>query len=409
MRSPRAVGGLRRRWLRPGHGRARSRAGDERSRRGEHPRRRRRGNGIRVTRVDHRHRHILAATTSGRIRGVLHETRDQTAMFVPVTKDARLLESPEDIAPSIASAGGEACSAPSGPVYVGIPNDFLTAKGRRSLLSAPVAPRWPELDEECLREVSGLLSSARFPLIWAGGGALRSGAGALLGEMASKLAAPAITTYGSRGLLAPEHPCFVPGPVHVREVGELWDEADVVLAVGTDFDAMMTQNWRMPAPARLISINTDTVEANKNYRSDFTLVGDARWVLAQINARIEVRPGLEKIRKRLADIGCSVEGWIASDEPQAAAFLDAIDQVVAPETAVVADMCIPGYWLADFVASRTRERLPIPWVGEPLVLVFQHLSERVWRARDPRSAFVATQASCSRAASSPQWPNCGYR
>ena len=78
-----------------------------------------------------------------------------------------------------------------------------------------------------------------------------------MGELALKLAAPVVTTYMGRGLLAPDHPCAVPGPVHAPEVGALWDEADVVLAVGTDFDGTNTQNWQMPAPPTLIAVNVD--------------------------------------------------------------------------------------------------------------------------------------------------------
>ena len=82
---------------------------------------------------------------------------------------------------------------------------------------------------------------------------LRAEAGPLVGELALKLAAPVLTTYMGRGLIAPDHPCAAPGPVHAPELGALWDEADVVLAIGTDFDGTNTQNWQMPAPPMLIS------------------------------------------------------------------------------------------------------------------------------------------------------------
>ena len=99
----------------------------------------------------------------------------------------------------------------------------------------------------------------------------------------------------ARGLLAPDHPCAVPGPVHAREVGALWDEADVVVAIGTDFDGTMTQNWKMPAPPVLIALNLDEVEASKNYRADVTLVGDARAVLEQLIPRVAPRQGMSEL------------------------------------------------------------------------------------------------------------------
>src|SRR5690349_17982661 len=58
--------------------------------------------------------------------GTLHETRDQTAMFVPVTKAARMLADAEEIAGAALDCGRNALSAPTGPVYLGIPTDLLS-------------------------------------------------------------------------------------------------------------------------------------------------------------------------------------------------------------------------------------------------------------------------------------------
>src|SRR3712207_7641038 len=53
---------------------------------------------------------------------------------------------------------------------------------------------------------------------------------------AGRLAAPVVTTFGGRGLLPPDHPCLVPGPPHIPAVGRLWDEADLVVSLGSDLD-----------------------------------------------------------------------------------------------------------------------------------------------------------------------------
>ena len=169
----------------------------------------------------------------------------------------------------------------------------------------------PVLDRAC-----ALMKGAERPLIWAGGGAVRSGAGRLVAELALRLAAPVITTYLGRGLVPPEHPCAVPGPIHARAVGALWDEADLVLAIGTDFDGMMTQNWLMPQPRRLISVNVDEQDANKNYVSDMTLVGDARAVLEQLLPVTEAREGLPDLERRLAAIAASVAASVRDDDEQ---------------------------------------------------------------------------------------------
>jgi acetolactate synthase-1/2/3 large subunit len=296
--------------------------------------------------------------------GTLHETRDQTAMFRPVTKAARLIESAEEIGPAVLESGLLARAAPTAPVYLGVPTDLLSKEVATSApaTEAPaIAASSPT--SEALDQASRLLAEATRPVIWAGGGALRADAGELVGELALKLAAPVLTTYLSRGLLPPDHPCAVPGPVHAREVGALWDEADVVLAIGSDFDGTNTQNWRMPAPPTLISINVDEAEASKNYRSDVTLVGDARTVLEQLMPRVSPREGLAELERRLEAIGEEVSAWVRADDEPAAAFLEIIHRALPPEAVVVTDMCIPGYWLAGYwrVPEPRKLAYPLGW------------------------------------------------
>jgi acetolactate synthase-1/2/3 large subunit len=297
--------------------------------------------------------------------GTLHETRDQTAMFGPVTKAARLLASADEIAGAALESGRNALSAPTAPVYLGVPTDLLSkpASGDAPGLASPATDENPKLDPALLDRAAELLAGAKRPLIWAGGGALRAGAGPLVGELALKLAAPVLTTYMGRGLLAPDHPCTVPGPVHAPEVGALWDEADVVLAVGTDFDGTNTQNWKMPAPPALIAVNVDETEASKNYAADLALIGDARAVLEQLTPRVAERPGLSDLTARLAEIGGEVEAWVRDDEPGAADLVGVVQRALPEDAVVVTDMCIAGYWLAGYwqVPAPRKLAYPLGW------------------------------------------------
>ncbi len=298
--------------------------------------------------------------------GTLHETRDQTAMFAPVTKATRMLASADEIAGAALEAGRRALAAPTGPVYLGVPTDLLSQEAAPHT-SAPAtgspAPEALPLDPALLEQAADLLAGAERPLIWAGGGALRAGAGAVVGELAGKLAAPVLTTYMGRGLLPPAHPCTLSAPVHAPEVGALWDEADVVLAVGTDFDGTNTQNWKMPAPPALIAVNVDETEASKNYAADVALIGDARAVLEQLLTRVSERPGLPELERRLAQIDAEVAAWVRGDEPGAADLLEVVQRTLPPDTVVVVDMCIPGYWLGGYWGVPAPRKLgyPLGW------------------------------------------------
>ncbi|WP_276204571.1 thiamine pyrophosphate-binding protein [Amycolatopsis vancoresmycina] len=292
----------------------------------------------------------------GVVRGVLHETSDQQAMFAPVTKGGFTVRAPDQIGTTVHRAARLAQLPQSGPVYLGVPTDYLreSVPHRR-----PPAPhRKPDVDVPDLARAEAMLSDAQHPLIWAGGGALRSGAGDAIGALAEKLAAPVITTFAARGLLPLDHPCLAPNPVHTPEVGELWDEADVVLAIGTDFDGLMTQNWRMPKPPKLIAVNVDADDAAKNYRPDLTLVGDARSIVDRLLPK--QRPGLDDITLRLAGIGRRVRQRIRDEEPQAYDFLSTLDEVLPTDAVLVSDMCVAGYWVGGFHRVRAPRKLAYP-------------------------------------------------
>ena len=289
-----------------------------------------------------------AIRRQGTYRGSLHETRDQTAMFGPVTKAASLVAGAGEVAGAVIAGADAALGAPAGPVYVGIPTDLL----RRPAPELPdrhwLGPAAPPFDDTGLSEAVGLIAGAERPLIWAGGGAARAGAGGAVGAFAERLGAPVLTTYMSRGLLDPGHPWLVAGPAHAPEVGALWDEADLVIGIGTDFDGVMTQNWSMPQPPRLICVNVDHADATKNYAADLVLVGDAREVTERLAARVAPREATGPRSARVAEIGAKVQAAVLADDPAAAAFLAIMERALPPETMVVADMCIPGYWLAGY-------------------------------------------------------------
>ncbi|WET78370.1 thiamine pyrophosphate-binding protein [Amycolatopsis sp. QT-25] len=291
----------------------------------------------------------------GVVRGVLHETSDQQAMFAPVTKAGFTVPSADQVAATLHRAARLALQPQSGPVYLGIPADFLSERtpARRPPRSHARPAEIPDLTE-----AETALATAGRPLIWAGGGASRAGAGEAIGKLAERLAAPVLTTFGARGLLPVDHPCLAPNPVHAPEVGALWDEADVVLAIGTDFDGLMTQNWLMPQPEKLIAINVDPDDAAKNYQPDITLVGDARVLTEAL--KVEERPGIAALVGRLAKVSARVRRRIREEEPQAADLLATFDEVLPPDAVVVADMCVAGYWIGGFHRVRAPRKLAYP-------------------------------------------------
>jgi acetolactate synthase-1/2/3 large subunit len=306
----------------------------------------------------------------GAYRGVLHETRDQAGMFAPVVKKTFRVADAAGMAETIVAAAAHALAAPTGPVYVEIPTDFLSHAvpgGDGGPAPSLPEPARPTADADAVTRAAALLDGAERPLLWVGGGAARSGAGELIAALATRLGAPTIETYMGRGLMPLDHPQRVGLPPHLPEAGRLWDEADVVLAVGTDFDGMMTQNWGLPAPRALVAVNVDAAEATKAYPADVVLTGDARAVLQQLadalgGARNPAAPATATV-ETLAATRAATVARLRDEDPDALALLDDLAAAVPADTVVAADMCIPGYWIAalrEFDGAR-RLAYPVGW------------------------------------------------
>jgi len=301
-------------------------------------------------------------------RGVLHEATDQAAMFMPVVKEAIRVHSAGEIGPTVTRAIETALAPPSRPVYVEIPTDLLDAasetrsgpSGQPSTTLRKGSDPFPRVDPDQLDRALALLERARRPLVWAGGGALQSGAGEAVARLAERLVAPVILTFSAKGLVPPGHPCLVESSPHVPEAGQLWDEADVVVAIGSDLDGMMTQGWKQPQPPHLVAINVDPRDASKNYRPDVVVEADAATAAAALAERLSDRGGLDSLQRRVRDLNRTVRERLASEDPEAVTFLDTLQAALPDDAVVVCDMCIPGYWLGGFHRTPGPRKLTYP-------------------------------------------------
>ncbi|MBA3262474.1 MAG: thiamine pyrophosphate-binding protein [Thermoleophilaceae bacterium] len=293
-------------------------------------------------------------------RGVLHEATDQAAMFEPVVKRTYRVESAGELGTTLQSAGLEAMAPPRRPVYVQVPTDLLTAEVAEPATTNASAPALPTADEQHLTRAAEGIERARRPLIWAGGGALQADAGEAVARLAERLVAPVMLTYSAHGLLPPDHPCLVEGSPHVPEVGALWDEADVVIAIGTDFDGMMTQGFKQAQPPQLIAVNVDAADASKNYLPDVLIEADAAEGAIALARRITERGGLDALAQRVRALNRALRADLAETDPEALAFLEAIERVLPDDAVVVCDMCIPGYWLGGFHRTPAPRKLAYP-------------------------------------------------
>jgi thiamine pyrophosphate-dependent acetolactate synthase large subunit-like protein len=296
----------------------------------------------------------------GHPRGLLHESRDQGALFAPLAKAVLQPWTPEQAVAAAADAVTAALTAPRGPVYLGIPSDVLaaTAPEPRPLRLPPALA--PSLGS--VETAVALLGRTDRVVIWAGGGAVAADAGAALTDLAWRLGAPVVTTYAARGLLGVEHPLLVDAPAHEPEVAALIGGADLLLVVGSALDGMATRNWTMPRPPLLVRVDVDERAATEGWPADVIVVGDAALTCAALAVRIPQRaPWADEVYR----VSSTIRQRLTVDPrtTEAVRFLEAIESAWPADADVLCDMAVAGYWTGGYAAMPRPRRLqyPVGW------------------------------------------------
>jgi acetolactate synthase I/II/III large subunit len=275
----------------------------------------------------------------GRGRGFLHELPDQPASFAPIVKWTGRAESPEQVPELIAEAWRRALTVPSGPTYLEIPVDVLKATTRATHQGAlDGEPRAPlAASAESIAEAAKLLSTLRDPVIWAGGGVLRSGAWHELARLAEKLDAPVATTYMGKGSFPEDHVLAAGSAGDHAQLRLLLESAGVVLCVGTELGSETTAEYSLRFQGKLIQIDADARRIGATYPA-LGLIGDAAATLRELIKLVEPRPdGRGAARAREARV----------EETE---LLRSIRSALPREAITAWDMTILGY----VAASRFR-------------------------------------------------------
>jgi acetolactate synthase-1/2/3 large subunit len=293
----------------------------------------------------------------GRGRGYLHELPDQLASFAPLVKHASRASSAEAIPGVLARAWQVALTPPCGPVFVEIPVDLLTGEARVPAPGPlPVEIPRPAAD---VSAAAAQLSAAVRPVIWAGGGVIRSGAQAEVRALAERLGAAVATTYMGKGALPENHPLSAGSGCDEAPFQELLSGADVVLAVGTELGAETTGQYSLRFDGRVIQIDAAPERIGATYPA-LGLVGDARATLRELSERLgEVRAsdGAQRVavvHERIA-VGLERQG-----RELECGLLRTIEGVLAPDAITAWDMTILGYWAAAHLRLGAEQQFLYP-------------------------------------------------
>ena len=225
-------------------------------------------------------------------RDAFQET-DVTGITLPVTKHNYLVMSASEIAEAIKEAFYIANTGRPGPVLVDIPKDVFTETAEFHYPDSVDLPGYkPVIDGHPaqIRRAAQLISEAKRPVILAGHGVIISRGYDDLRELAEKAQIPVITTLLGRSAFPDNHALFVgmPGMHGVAYASLAIDEADLVIGLGMRFDDRITGKISAFAPnAKVIHVDIDPAEIDKNVHADVPIVGDLGRVLKQLNQIVQ--------------------------------------------------------------------------------------------------------------------------
>ncbi|MCT8176332.1 biosynthetic-type acetolactate synthase large subunit [Variovorax sp. CY25R-8] len=291
---------------------------------------------------------------------------DALGMSRPVTKWNHQVRRPDEVPTMVRRALEVATSGRPGPVLLDVPKDVqlaLPGQGAPVPVPRPLRThRSPVPPRACMQRAADLISTARRPVLYGGGGLINAGPAACeaFTQLVRRLHAPCTLTLMGLGAFPASDPAFLGmlGMHGTLEANLAMHEADLVVCVGARFDDRVTGKLDRFCPhARKIHIDIDPSSINKVVQVDVPMVGDCAAVLEALLALLPER--FEAAR--LAPWWQRIEGWRAEDclgfAPRADAILPqrlmaSLQQAIADtgrDTIVSTDVGQHQMWAAQYL------------------------------------------------------------
>jgi acetolactate synthase-1/2/3 large subunit len=299
---------------------------------------------------------------------------DISGITLPITKHNFLVQDPGNIAQAIAEAFHIASTGRPGPVLVDLPKDVLQ---ERTTFNWP-----PKLDlpgykpntrphAKQVREAARLIAESRRPVLYVGGGVIKSRATAELRALAELTGIPVVTTLMARGAFPDSHPQHLGMPgMHGTVVAvTALQKADLLITVGARFDDRVTGRLSSFAPnAKIIHADIDPAEIGKNRQADVPIVGDAREVLRELTPAVHAEFEAGR-RADLTGWWKQVSGWretypLGYEEPADGSLspqyvIERLGRIAGPDAIYAAGVGQHQMWAAQFIQYEN----PYTWLN----------------------------------------------
>ena len=302
-------------------------------------------------------------------RDAFQET-DIVGITVPITKVNYLVQSIKDIPKIIKEAYFIASTGRPGPVLVDIPNDIqqqeISYEEFNRLFEKEVKlegydPTYVGHPVQVKRALS-LIKKAKKPLIIAGAGVIKSRASKELFELANKMDMPVTTTLLGLGAFPENHELSLGmlGMHGTVPANYATDEADLVIAAGIRFDDRIAGNPnKFCEHAKIIHIDIDPAEIDKNKKVDVPIVGDLKNVLIEINKELAPKKHTEwtdKVKEWKNEYPLAHRN-VGEDKLLPQEVLKAVNDILDGDAIVVTDVGQHQMWAAQYLTFKNPDTI----------------------------------------------------
>ncbi|HET6500843.1 MAG TPA: acetolactate synthase large subunit [Amycolatopsis sp.] len=320
----------------------------------------------------------VVAITGQQSRGLIgtdaFQEADICGITMPITKHNFLVKDPAEIPRAIAEAFHLAATGRPGPVLVDIPKDVLQ---ELTSFSWPPELRLPGYRPTLrphgkqVREAARLISQARRPVLYVGGGVIKADACAQLAELAEVTGIPVVTTLMARGAFPDSHRQHLGMPGMHGSVAAVaaMQRADLLIALGARFDDRVTGRLDSFAPdAAVVHADIDPAEISKNRKADVPIVGDCAEIIAELadavraeidrDGRTDLGPWWTQLESWRETFPAGYE-WPTDGTLSPQYVIERIGALVGPDAIYAAGVGQHQMWAAQFV----KYEQPRTWIN----------------------------------------------
>ncbi|MGE4524515.1 MAG: biosynthetic-type acetolactate synthase large subunit [Sphaerochaeta sp.] len=278
---------------------------------------------------------------------------DITGITMPITKHNFIVKDVADLAKTVRKAFLIAQEGRQGPVLIDVPKD-VTVHTADFVPQVPekLAPRTERLSEKSMEVALDLIKSAQRPMCYVGGGVIRAKASEELSRFLENIDSPACTSLMGCGAVNSYSPRFT-GLVgmHGTKVSNMCvSSCDLLVVIGARFsDRVVSKASSFAKNAKIIHIDVDPAEIDKNIKTYCHVVGDVKVVLEHLNKRIEKPMLHQDWMEQVAGYKKRYPIRVDSESARSKEILKALQSVLPPDFFIVTEVGQHQMWAAQFL------------------------------------------------------------